>query len=72
MFYLLFVLALYLLIRYTIYDNNFKWIKITLNIIFVIHFFSFLLAVIANPGIPDRKYYYKNYIDKIIEEDEDL
>ena len=72
MLYLLFVLALYILIRYYIYDNNFKWIKITQNIMFVTHFFSFLLTVIANPGIPDRKYYYKNYIDKITEEDEDL
>ena len=31
-----------------------------------------MLTVIANPGISDRKYYYKNYIDKFIEKEEDL
>ena len=38
--------------------------------IFFIHFFSFLLTIIVNPGIPERKYYYKNYIKNINKKDE--
>jgi len=37
---------------------------------FIIHFFSFLLMFIVNPGIPDRKYYYNDYIKTIKKEDE--
>ena len=69
MAYLIFVLALYFLIYFTIYEKNYKGIKISLNIIFIIHFFSFLLTIIANPGIPERKYYYKNYAENIKKEE---
>lgn len=31
---------------------------------------SFLLTVIVNPGIPERKYYYPNYIKNINKENE--
>jgi hypothetical protein len=34
------------------------------------HFLSFLFTVIANPGIPERKYYYNNYINSINKDDE--
>ena len=63
-------MLLYLLIYFTIYEKNYIAIKITLNIIFIIHFFSFLITVIANPGIPERKYYYNNYIKNIKKEEE--
>ena len=63
-------MLLYLLIYFTIYEKNYIAIKITLNVIFIIHFFSFLFTVIANPGIPERKYYYNNYIKNIKKEEE--
>ena len=57
--------CLYLLIYFTIYERNFKGIKIAITTTFITHFFSFLLTIIVNPGIPDRKYYYHNYIKTI-------
>ncbi len=43
--------------------------KITLNTIFYTHVFSFLYTVFINPGIPERKYYSKNYIQNIKKEE---
>ena len=58
-----------MLIKYKIYDNNFKYIKIVQKTLFIIHFISFFLTVISNPGMPDRKYYYNKYIQIIAKED---
>ena len=63
-------MAFYFLLYFTIYEKNYKGIKIALNAIFFIHFFSFLLTIIANPWIPQRKYYYKSYIENIKKEEE--
>ena len=68
--YLVFVVVLYYLIIRYLYLKNYIGIKISLNIIFVIHSFSFLFTIIANPGIPPRKYYYNNYIKNIEKEEE--
>ena len=61
--------GIYLLIRFTIYEQNYQWVKIGINLIFGIHFFSFLYTIIVNPGIPERKYYTRNYIRNINKED---
>ena len=37
---------------------------------FITHFLSFLFTIIANPGIPERKYYYNDYIKNINKDDE--
>ena len=36
---------------------------------FYTHFFSFIYTVLINPGIPERKYYSKNYIQNIKKEE---
>ena len=63
--YLFFVVFIYFLVHFYIYEQNYLGIKIAVTTIFIIHFFSYLLTIIANPGIPDRKYYSKNYIQNI-------
>ena len=60
---------MYFLVYFTIYERNYKGIKISFNSIFIIHFFTYLLTVIINPGIPNRKYYYNNYIKNFKIED---
>jgi hypothetical protein len=61
--------GIYLLIYFTIYHQNYKWVKIGINTIFGIHFISFLYTIIVNPGIPGRKYYSRNYIQNIKKEE---
>ena len=61
--------GIYLLIYFTIYEQNYKWVKIGINWAFGLHFFSFLYTIIINPGIPGRKYYSRNYIRNIKKEE---
>lgn len=69
MIYLTSSLGIQLLIYFTIYKKNYKAIKIIEMTTFIIHFLSFFFTIIVNPGIPDRKYYYKNYINNIKKKD---
>ena len=68
---MIFIIFIYGLIRYTIYSRNFMTIKILVTSIFIIHLCSFALMILINPGIPNRKYYYKNFIGKIGKNDEE-
>lgn len=43
--------------------------KFGINIIFGIHFITFLYTIIINPGIPERKYYARNYIKNVKKEE---
>ena len=61
--------GLYILIYLTIYEKNYRWVKIGISSIFFLHFFSFLYTIYSNPGIPERKYYTRNYIQYIKKEE---
>jgi hypothetical protein len=61
--------GLYILIYLTIYEKNYRWVKIGISSIFFLHFFSFLYTIFSNPGIPERKYYTRNYIQYIKKEE---
>ena len=61
--------GIYILIYFTIFHQNYIWVKIGITSVFLINFFSFLYTILINPGIPERKYYSRNYIKTIKKEE---
>lgn len=68
-FFLAISLTTFFIIYFTIYKQNYAWIKTLYMSVFCIHFFSFLYTIFANPGIPERKYYSRNYIQNVKREE---
>ena len=47
---------------FTLIKHNYLIINIVFILNFIIYIISYLLTILINPGIPERKYYYK-YLD---------
>ena len=55
------MLIIYVLYYFTVLSNNYLTIKIIFNTSFYVFILTYLYTALINPGIPDRKYYVKNF-----------